>query len=152
MHLEVHGLASSLEDLAYQSQRLHNIDCRFSLRGLPPEMDHLAAIHLYRITQESIHNAVRHGGAQRIQIGIITRPGRHRLLILDDGQGFNSRDNQRRMGRGLCLMNYRANMLGGTLAVRSCLGLGTRVTCDWNASPRLAFAAASSNHSFSDET
>ncbi len=132
VHLEAHGLASALEDLAYQSQRLHNVECRFSLRGASPDMDHLAAIHLYRITQESIHNAVRHGSAQRIHIGLFSRRSRYRLLILDDGQGFNSRDNQRRMGRGLCLMNYRANMLGGTLTVRSSLGLGARVTCDWN--------------------
>ena len=131
VQLEVHGLASALEDLAFQSQRLHNIECVFTLRGTTPEMDHLAAIHLYRITQEAIHNAVRHGAAQRIRVALISRPSRHRLLILDDGQGFDARSEGMRSGRGLCLMRYRANMLGGTLHVRSCLGFGTRVTCDW---------------------
>lgn len=134
VQLEVHGLASALEDLSFQSQRLHNIDCRFSLRGDPPEMNHLAAIHLYRITQEAIHNAVRHGTAQRIHVGLLSRGARHRLLVLDDGQGFDPRGQPQRMGRGLCLMNYRANMLGGTLSVRSSLGLGTRVICDWTLS------------------
>ncbi|MBC8009204.1 MAG: sensor histidine kinase, partial [Burkholderiales bacterium] len=132
VQLEVHGVASALEDLAFQSQRLHNIECLFTLKGASPEMDHLAAIHLYRIVQESIHNAVRHGSAQRIRVGLVTKTARHRLIILDDGQGFDSRAARAPMGRGLRLMNYRANMLGGTLHVRSCLGLGTRVICDWN--------------------
>lgn len=135
VQLEVHGLSSALEDLAFQSQRLHNIECRFTLRGAPPEMDHLAAIHLYRITQEAIHNAVRHGTAQRVRVGLISKPPRHRLLILDDGQGFDSRGERVRSGRGMSLMRYRANMLGGTLVVRSSLGLGTRVTCDWRLFP-----------------
>ena len=132
VHLEAHGLASALEDLSFQSQRLHHIECRFSLRGPPPKIDHLVAIHLYRIAQEAIHNAVRHGGAQRIHIGIVSRGARHRLLVLDDGQGFDARPDQRRMGRGLCLMGYRANMLGGTLAIHSMLGLGARILCEWN--------------------
>lgn len=131
VHLESHGLASALEDLSFQSQRLHHIECRFSLRGPPPKIDHLAAIHLYRIAQEAIHNAVRHGGAQRIHIGLVSRGPRHRLLVLDDGQGFDSLADQRGEGRGLCLMGYRANMLGGTLAIFSSLGLGARIVCEW---------------------
>lgn len=131
VHLELHGLPSALEDLAFQSQRMHNIECRFSLRGLPPKIEHLAAIQLYRITQEAIHNAVRHGGAQRVHIGLVSYRSRHRLLVLDDGQGFDLHAD-RRMGRGLSLMGYRANMLGGSLVLFSALGLGTRILCEWH--------------------
>lgn len=131
VQLEAHGVSSALEDLAFQSQRLHNIECRFSQKGPSPQMDHLAAIHLYRIVQESIHNAVRHGCAQRIRIGLLANSTRHRLIILDDGHGFDSRATRADMGRGLRLMQYRANMLGGTLQIRSRLGFGTRVICDW---------------------
>jgi signal transduction histidine kinase/CheY-like chemotaxis protein len=152
VHLEAHGLASALEDLSFQSQRLHHIECRFSLRGPPPKIDHLASIHLYRIAQESIHNAVRHGAAQRVRIGLVSRGARHRLLVLDDGQGFDARLDQRRMGRGLCLMGYRANMLGGTLSISSALGLGSRILCEWNdasvagSTPPLAPPAFSPSH------
>ena len=65
-------------------------------------------------------------------MGIITSETRHRLIILDDGQGFDSRAARADMGRGLRLMQYRANMLGGALHVRSRLGFGARVICDWN--------------------
>lgn len=131
VQLEVHGLASALEDLAFQSQRLHGIDCAFSLRGASPAMDHLAAIHLYRITQEAIHNAVRHGSARRVRIGLFSRRSRHRLVVLDDGHGFDATTAGPSCGRGLRLMHYRANMLGGSLSVRSRQGAGVRITCDW---------------------
>lgn len=130
--LEVHGLASALEDLVLQSQRLHGIECQFSLRGESPEVDHLAAIHLYRIAQEAIHNAVKHGNARHVHVGLISRPSRHRLLILDNGAGFDAHADSNHGGRGLRLMSYRANMLGGTLSVRSALGSGSRVYCEWN--------------------
>ncbi len=144
VHLELHGLASALEDLSFQSQRLHNINCRFTLRGEPQKIDHLAAVHLYRITQEAIHNAVRHGGALHVHIGLLSRGARHRLIILDDGQGFDPRGDAGRMGRGLCLMGYRANMLGGALAVHSSLGMGTRVVCDWGATAPASLISSSS--------
>lgn len=145
--LEEHGLATALEDLSYQAQRLHNIECRFTLRGPSPEMDHIGAIHLYRIVQESIHNAVRHGCALRVRVGLITRGNRHRLVVLDDGQGFDSRARTESTGRGLRLMHYRANMLGGVLTVRSVLGLGARVVCDWPISNSLALAGSASSES-----
>jgi Signal transduction histidine kinase len=147
VQLEEHGLATALEDLSYQAQRLHNIECRFTLRGPSPEMDHIGAIHLYRIVQEAIHNAVRHGTAQRVRVGLLSREGRHRLVILDDGQGFDSEEQRQAPGRGLRLMHYRANMLGGVLTVRSSLGLGTRVICDWPPSSSLALASVGSSDS-----
>jgi signal transduction histidine kinase len=131
VQLEVHGLASSLEDLALQSQRLHGIECDFTLRGQAPTMDHLAAIHVYRIAQEAIHNAVRHGGARRVRIGLLSRPERHRLLVLDDGAGFDLRPAVPSKGSGLRLMHYRATILGGSLSVHSRPGKGTRVACNW---------------------
>jgi signal transduction histidine kinase/CheY-like chemotaxis protein len=154
VQLEEHGLGIAMEDLSHQAQRLHNIECRFTLRGPSPEMDHIGATHLYRIVQEAIHNAVRHGTAQRVRIGIITRGCRHRLVVLDDGQGFDSQARRWEGGRGLRLMHYRANMIGAVLTVRSRLGLGTRLICDWtpHSSPvpePVGVGAGSSNSPFS---
>jgi len=74
---------------------------------------------------------VRHGSAQCVRVGLVSRAARHRLLILDNGQGFDPRKNGALTGRGLRLMNYRANMLGGTVTVMSEVGAGARVYCDW---------------------
>jgi len=133
VQLEVHGLVSALEDLVSQSERLHGIEGEFVLRGEAPEIDHFAAIHLYRISQEAIHNAVRHGRARRVKVALLSRPTRHRLIVLDDGEGFDCVDAPRGgAGHGLRLMNYRANMLGGSLTVWSVPGRGSRVYCEWS--------------------
>lgn len=132
VQLEVHGLESALEDLATQCSVLYNVGCRFTLRGEPPDIDHLSAIHLYRIAQEAINNAVRHGRAEQITLGLSSRASRFKLFILDDGEGFDPRTHSKHTGRGLRLMQYRANMLGGTLSIRSQPGAGSRVACDWS--------------------
>ena len=129
VQLEQHGLSSALEDLTFQSQRLHRIECRFRTRGQLPQPDHLTAIHLYRITQEAIHNAVRHGEARSIHVSLISSRSAHRLVIEDNGRGFVPEQSVDMSSRGLKLMGFRANMIGGTLSISSHPGRGTRVEC-----------------------
>jgi signal transduction histidine kinase len=88
----------------------------------------LTAIHLYRITQEAIHNATRHGGAKRILVTLASRGREHRLSIKDDGCGFDPREIRAGAGAGLRLMSYRANMIGGTFSAESELQRGTQVS------------------------
>lgn len=132
VQLEEQGLEAALEDLAEQSRRLHGIQCEFVLRGESPRLDRFSAIHLYRIAQEAIHNAVRHGGAKRVKIALLSRSARCRLLVADNGQGFHPQSQSGGNGRGLRLMSYRANMLGGTLSVSSVQGHGSRICCEWS--------------------
>ncbi len=129
IQLEQDGLGTALEELASQSRRIHGIDCRFRVRGDPDQVEHVTATHVYRIAQEAIHNAVRHGQAARIRISLSASAARKRLLIADDGRGFNERDLMGRSGRGMKLMRFRANIIGGTLSIRSHPGRGTRIEC-----------------------
>jgi PAS domain S-box-containing protein len=128
VQLEQGSLAGALEDLTYQSQLLHGIECRFRCEGVAPKFEHLTAIHLYRITQEAIHNATRHGGAKHILVTLISRGKEHRLSIKDDGCGFEPREIRVGAGAGLRLMGYRANMIGGTFSAESELQRGTQVS------------------------
>ena len=86
------------------------------------------ATHLYRIAQESINNALKHSGAQNIEI----RYGRDGdslfLEILDDGTGIPARES-RVEGIGLKNMYYRARMLRGRLEIELRTEGGTRVLC-----------------------
>jgi signal transduction histidine kinase len=131
VQLEQGGLVSALEELARQSQLLLGITCEFRTRGAAPRCDHWSAIHLYRITQESINNAVRHGGARHLRIGLVSHRSRHRLIIADDGRGFDSTVERRVPGGGLRLMNYRATAIGAEFRVTSRPGKGARVTCSF---------------------
>jgi signal transduction histidine kinase len=132
VQLEGASLGSALRDLVFQAQQLHGISCRFRSRGYLRPLDHFTAIHLYHITQEALHNAVRHGSARNVRVTLVSCGSRHRLTIGDDGCGFDLHRQIPTASRGLRLMNYRAGMIGGILSLTSCSGRGTRVRCQFN--------------------
>jgi signal transduction histidine kinase len=98
------------------------------MEGTPPHLEHLTSIHLYRISQEAIHNATRHGGAKRIVVTLASHGRENRLSIQDDGRGFDLKAVRPGSGAGLRLMSYRANMIGGTFSADSELQRGTQVS------------------------
>ena len=87
----------------------------------------VVAVHLYRIAQEAVHNAVEHGNATELQIELSSEHGDAVLRIRDDGRGFDSTRNSN--GLGLRIMQYRAHRAGGWCSVVSQPGRGTIVTC-----------------------
>ena len=86
-----------------------------------PDLSDDAALTLYRIIQEALTNAVRHGRAASVHIGLMGREGGVSLSVEDDGQGFDADAGTE--GLGLTLMRERAARLGGTLRVESRLPL-----------------------------
>jgi len=86
------------------------------------------ATHLYRIAQEAVNNAIRHGKSQNIVIRLSGKNGTAVLSIQDDGEGF-PRQPVNPPGVGLNIMNYRADMVGGSLKVQPNQDQGITVTC-----------------------
>jgi signal transduction histidine kinase len=125
------GLLSALTELVESTELIQGVRCRFR-HPQQFECDHLTGVQLYRISQEAINNALRHGQAKNIEINLTEREaGVFRLTIADDGKGFDADVRPISKG-GLRLMDYRANMIGGTFVVDSQPGLGTRVICDFS--------------------
>ena len=85
------------------------------------------ALHLYRIAEEAVTNAVKHAGAKSITIGLAILAGRPVLEIADDGKGIGQK--VKTEGMGLRNMEYRANVIGGDLTVEARKGGGTCVRC-----------------------
>ena len=83
-------------------------------------------IALYRIVQEALTNAVKHGHAGRAVVDVAAEPGCVRLLVRDDGKGFDT--SERTSGFGLLGMQERVALLDGELSVSSSPGKGTTVT------------------------
>lgn len=137
VQLEGITLQLALADLVHQAQQLHGIHCQFRARGTLAPPDHLTAIHLYRITQEALHNAVRHGKARNVSVTLVSRGPCHRLTITDDGCGFDPRHPALAASRGLRLLKYRAGMIGGILSITTHPGRGTRVSCQFTHAPPL---------------
>jgi signal transduction histidine kinase/CheY-like chemotaxis protein len=128
VQLETAGLETALEDLTFQVQRLHGLECAFESLGNAADCDSSVALHLYRIAQEAINNAVKHANAKRISVRLDFAQQNKTLTIEDDGCGF---DPQIDYGpsSGMSLMPYRAAMIGGTLNVTSQPNCGTKVEC-----------------------
>jgi len=122
------GLMSALEELAATIQGLYRIRCVFRSDGAALVDDHAAAIHLYRIAQEAVNNAVKHGKPTQIEIGLDTVGEKLILTIQDDGVGLRE-SSDRRDGLGQHTMNYRANMIGASLQFHRRASTGTVVTC-----------------------
>jgi signal transduction histidine kinase/CheY-like chemotaxis protein len=128
VQLETAGLETALEDLTFQVQRLHGIDCRFLPTGPVGVCETALALHLYRIAQEAINNAVKHSGARQITVTLDFSKENKVLSIEDDGCGFDP-EVEHGPSTGLRLMPYRAAMIGGTLTITSQPNAGTKVEC-----------------------
>jgi signal transduction histidine kinase len=92
-------------------------------RRLPELVGH----ELLRVAQEATANAVKHGGAQRIAITLDFTPNQVRLIVNDDGAGFDPAAPVPPGHFGLIGMRERVQKLGGDLALRSAAGTGTTV-------------------------
>jgi signal transduction histidine kinase len=94
-------------------------------------MDHVPPAHasvLYRVAQEAVNNALRHGRPNSIVLRAGVTGGVARLEVEDDGSGFVVAEAERkRPGMGLFTMRERAALVGGALEVHSEPGRGTRV-------------------------
>jgi two-component system CheB/CheR fusion protein len=121
---EPHGLMSALEHWAGEVSELFHVSCRFECRDSVPIHNETLAEHLYRLAQEAVNNAVRHGNPRNITIGLAIVKGGGALTIHDDGCGFEP-DSKGSSGLGLRIMNYRAKMIGGSLSVQSSSAAGT---------------------------
>ncbi len=118
----------SLQELASRTARDFNLSCHFKA-GRPVTIhDKTASIHLYRIAQESVTNACRHGNPAHIEIILAREKDRVILTVNDNGTGIPD-EGERKKGLGLKIMQYRANMIGASLDVRSAVNGGTGVTC-----------------------
>lgn len=126
--LEAEGLTVALSELVAAVSRLFNIECRFQ-SGEPVRVrDNAVANHVYRIAQEAVHNAVRHGRARSVVVSLHRQGEQARLTVADNGSGFD-RQQADGKGMGLQIMRYRAGMIGAALEVQSAPGRGTTVTC-----------------------
>jgi signal transduction histidine kinase len=124
-------LRSALTQLARECETLFEMACDVEVpEDLPPLPEELIR-QLYRIAQEALSNAFRHGKAAAVQVTVRRLPGEIELRVQDDGQGFTVEENRQRptSGLGLRLMAYRASALGGQLEIASRPDAGCTVTC-----------------------
>lgn len=122
-------LGHALEELAKRSQSVFGVECRVEAPARFDEnLSEQCANNLYRIAQEAVTNAVKHGNATEIDIR--ARVGRHGLMLTveDNGRGFCAQRSTSG-GMGLHIMRYRARAIGGELKIGNRTGGGAYVSC-----------------------
>ena len=113
VNLERGGLSDALDGLAMHASELYGVTvtCTHRVKTIRPLSTELSN-HLYRIAQEAVRNAVRHGQARSIRLHLHGARAKVRLTVTDDGVGMPS-DAVDAPGMGLKIMRYRARILGG---------------------------------------
>jgi signal transduction histidine kinase len=127
IELAASGLKNALRDLAAQACENSGIKCHFKAARGVRIPDDTGALHLYRIAQEAVTNAVKHSGAKNILISLDRNPTHICVSVQDDGKGFVPRRGGK--GLGLHMMRYRANALGGKLKIERRKSGGMDITC-----------------------
>jgi len=126
--LKIEGLASALQTLASNAERLLKVSCEVKCKNVPNIQDSVTAAHLYRIAQEAITNAAKHGKAKKVRIELTADETKSVLKIKNDGRSF-PRAMTKQAGLGLKIMDYRARSIGASLDIRKGPNGGTVVTC-----------------------
>ena len=83
---------------------------------------------LYRVAEEAITNAIRHGWARRVWVRLAGNPAVIQLSISDDGCGFDVKTAEQRPGIGLFMMQERASLAGATFGIESSISMGTTIS------------------------
>jgi PAS domain S-box-containing protein len=127
MELEKGGLMLALKELARGAQALSGIECVVR-RGITFPLGESMAIHLYRIAQEALNNAIKHGQPRRVVIECSSVDGVPTLTVTNDGIPFR-KPRGRHRGLGLHILDYRAHLLGAEISIGVGPEGGCRVTC-----------------------
>ena len=131
------GLPFALRELATRSRDIYGLEVNFRAEIWPEiTLTETSASHLYRIAQEALTNAARHGQAQRVDILLMVTRNTFLLRITDDGVGMRP-PKQPAMGMGLKIMRYRAGIIGAKIEFGGNKPQGTivRVTGEQPARP-----------------
>jgi signal transduction histidine kinase len=128
LHLQREGLVAAFHELAAGISNVFGIQCSCSSQSAVTIPDHSVAIHLYRIAQEAISNAIKHGHATTVLLELTESDDQINLTIQDDGQGLRP-NGEHHPGMGLAIMDYRARTIGAALELQIKPQGGTSVSC-----------------------
>ena len=126
--IEDFGLSIALEEFCAEFEKAQRVRVVFDGLVDDSHLDLASATCLYRITQESLRNAVTHGHATEIRVTLSVCPDSIQLRVSDNGTGFVPDSARATTGLGVVGMRERIRLVNGTLALSSQPGQGTEIT------------------------
>jgi signal transduction histidine kinase len=124
--LEHLGLVDAVRGLGHEMERLHGVEVAVSAVRWPAQTPQWLGACLYRVAQEALQNVMKHSGAQAARLVLDGSSRVLKMTIMDGGRGFEPAAIGG-TGLGLLSMRERLRAVGGTLALHSVPGHGTRI-------------------------
>ncbi len=125
--LDYLGLVAATKSFCAEFSKLKNVNVTFTDENVPHPLPKDVSLCLFRVTQESLHNALKHSGAKNFTVSLRGAPERVRLEVKDGGVGFDAGAATRRTGLGLVSMQERVHLVKGVFHIESKLSQGTSV-------------------------
>ena len=126
--LEYLGMVSAMKGFCKEFGNKHKVDVDFDSQGVPPTVPPEISICMFRVLQESLHNALKHSGVQHFEVKVQGSLLEITLTVRDSGAGFDPELARNTRGLGLISMQERVKLVQGTISIRSKLQSGTEVS------------------------
>jgi signal transduction histidine kinase len=139
------GLPAALRELGRDLSRRHDIHVTVQVSDRVPRVDYRPGLCLFRVAEEALTNVIRHAAATAAGVELDYRDGWLRLVVEDNGKGFDPIVSASPSSLGLAGMRERVEVLRGSLLTRSRPGGGARVEAEIPYAPRpraIAFPSA----------
>ncbi|MBL8025318.1 MAG: hypothetical protein JNL74_02845 [Fibrobacteres bacterium] len=117
------GLIHALTEYCFRVSEIHKVECTFLLSGTTDNIDHMISTHLFRIAQEAVNNAIRHGQATQVKVNL--NLNNVILLSIEDNGTAADRHVSANEGMGMKIMKYRASIAGGIITTNHAADGGT---------------------------
>ncbi len=121
------GLSAAVESLCVEFSGSGRLKVEFHDEGFPAILPKDVSLCVFRITQESLRNCLKHSGARKARVVLEKFEGGVRLSVSDDGSGFDLRSDALKKGLGFTSMRERLHLVGGEMRIQSQPLRGTRI-------------------------
>jgi signal transduction histidine kinase len=121
------GLIQALTELCESASRIFSVDCEFVTDIASFSCEPRIATHLFRIAQEGVSNAIKHGGATTIRVQLQQEAAGNVLSVRSDGKPFRPAHDG--LGMGLRIMRHRSQIIGATLDIGPATDNQTLLVC-----------------------
>jgi PAS domain S-box-containing protein len=125
--LDLLGIVVAIRGFCKEFSKKHAVNVEFRDKHVPAKPPNDVSLCLFRIAQEALHNAVKYSGTTEFTVELYRIEDEIRLVVTDQGAGFDALQAQRKGGLGLLSMQERIQLVHGKLEIESAPGMGTKV-------------------------
>jgi signal transduction histidine kinase len=125
--LDLLGSVAAIRGFCNEVSKKHMVNVEFAQRDVPRNLPRDVSLCLFRVAQEALHNAVKYSGTNEFKVDFSRIADEVRLVVMDQGAGFDAEEAKRKGGLGLVSMQERVRAVNGRFHIESKPGEGTKI-------------------------